>query len=231
MAFKRKLLVVILIVFLLINLYVTNLRILADIRITRVITTCVFFIFYIYCNGIKKIWLFYALLGFLISDFALIYYEKPIYNKANSILSIISYWFIIKHYFKNTILKIGKKNALFYSILAVVCCFCLFLILNSIHHKLHDVFNTFLLFIYGITLITVCVLAASYNSKFGIMRSTYFVFFVFAFSLSDFCAVLAYYFDFYALFFLNRTIYIFALFFVINYVLTKPEIKENYLVE
>ena len=229
---KSGLLVIVLLLALVINIYIINFYTLFESRLSRLLTVLVFFIIFLYYKGYKEIWVLMALSCFLISNFFMMDYEHPICNKLTSLISISGYWFLIYHVIKKV--EIGKFNyrlIIIYMLLIIINFYGWYLIFDSIYYLLDDDFQKLIIFAYGTTIITTCVVAANYNYKYGLGRSIYFAFFVFAFAISDFCAVLAYYFKFDMLYNLDRPIYLFALCFIVLYVSTKPDTNKNYWIE
>jgi len=151
----------------------------------------------------------------------MIYYEVPFYNKLTSIITICGYFSLIYHVLNG--MTIGRINAIlivFHAFFVLLYFYGFYQIMNNIEAKLDDYFQRIILYLYGTTIITVCAFATNYKK--GITKSMYFIFFVFAFSFSDFFAVLAYYFDIHPLYYIDRTIYICALFFMVHYTLIIP---------
>ncbi|OEJ98904.1 hypothetical protein A8C32_06865 [Flavivirga aquatica] len=232
MNLKGKLLVVISLILFLINIYIINAYGFFEIRVIRIITILIFFVVFLFYKGYKEKWVFISFLCFLVSDILLIYYEDPVYNKIISIIAISGYLALIYHVLKKTrVAKIDIRSVFIYGFLIALNIYTLDKILNSITGALHDVFQKYLLYIYGTAIIITCVFAANYNYKYGIRKSMYFMFSVFGFGFADLCAVLAYYFHFNLLIYLHRLIYIYALFFIVTYILIKPDKVKNFWVE
>ncbi len=225
---SKSILLITVFTLLVINLFIINLFTLHESRIIRVASTLTFFTLFIYYKGYKETWVFIAFICFLISDYLMILYEIPFCNKLTSVLTIFGYFSLIYHVLKRKIKhKTNTKKLYFYAFLILLCFYTLFKIINSIEVKLDDFFQKIILYIYGLTIITVCITAA--NHKKGITKSMYFIFSVFAFALSDFCAVIAYYLDFYELYYVDRIIYLFALFFMVHYILIPTDNKDYVL--
>jgi len=228
---KSKSILILIITFfilLLISAYVINSYGLLESRIMRVLSTLVFFIFFVSYKGYKEVWVFIAFLSFLISNFLMLFYEVPFCNKLTSILAIFGYFSLIYHVYKTMKIHITNTNLfIFYAFIVLLNFYGLYQIMSNIDAKLDDYLQKFIMYLYGSTIIIVCLFATNYKK--GIKKSMYFLFFVYAFSFSDFCAVLGYYYQYSALYYFSRAAYLFALFFMVRYILTMPDDNNNLL--
>ncbi len=215
-------------ILLLINVYVISSYDLMESRIMRLLSTFVFFLLFIFYKGYKEIWVFTTFLCFLISNFIMLFYEIPFCNKLTSILAICGYSSLIYHIYSKINKSITSTNLfIFYAFMVLLNFYGLYQIMTNIDTKLDDSVQKLIMYLYGSTIIIACVLATNY--KRGIKKSMYFLFFIFAFSFSDFCAVLGYYYHYSVLYYSSRAAYLFALFFMIHYILTVPDNKDYLL--
>ena len=100
---------------------------------------------------------------------------------------------------------------------------------SFIAYKLHDDFQLFILYLYGVVLILACVFAGHYYFTSYTTNAMYYMYYVFGFALSDFFTVLAYYFDINLLFIPGILFYLFAFFFMVRYAIQdfKEVVKLN----
>lgn len=232
MNFKEKLLAVCLFILIIINFIVIYTFTLLESRIVRLLGTLLFFIIFLIYKGYKERFISVAFFVFLVSDVFMIFYEKSLYSKLTLITSMISYIVLIYHIF----LKIEKTQLklhliVIYLFLIGLNFYSLHQILLSIDHLLHDNFQKISLYFYGTIVITVSAIVVGYTGKQGLLKSMFCKFFVFGFCFADLFAVLAYYFDLYYLYYIDRLIYLFSLFFMVNYILVNPENDKKLLIE
>ena len=203
---------------LLINVYIISFYSLFESRIIRVITVIAFLVLFFIFKGFKNKTILISLLCFLLSDVFMIFYENTLSNKLTFVLSIIGYFNLVVYLFRNKHLK--KVNNYFLVLILILITlnvFGLYQLIDAIAYKLHDGLQEVILYLYGLVIVSLCVFTANYNFSVNTKQSMYFMYFVFGFAFSDFCAVLAYYYNFQQLYYLDRFTYIFALFIMVKY--------------
>ncbi len=227
MRFNKKTLLIISIILFLINAYVTLSYTLIESRMMKLISAVIYFILFLFYKGFKNKSILLAISCFLVSDIFLIYYEKLSSNKLTSLIIIIGYIILIGHVFKRVQLKkINKYLLAFFAILILLNSYALYEVLKSLEYRFYDSLQQIIFYTHGIVIIALCAVAANYNFVYNTNKSMYFMYFSFAFAFSNLTAFLAYYYDTSIFFVLSRFLYVFAFFFVVNYVTVAHEKDE-----
>ncbi|MDO6598352.1 hypothetical protein Q4512_15650 [Oceanihabitans sp. 2_MG-2023] len=125
--------------------------------------------------------------------------------------------------------KVNKLLIAFFVIIISLNFFFLDQLIRFITYKLHDDLQQIILYFYGIILVLSCVFAGHYNFTTNTTKAMYFMYFVFGFALSDFFAVLAYYFNINLLYVPATSFYFFAFFFIIRYAIHDYKEEEQVL--
>ncbi len=196
-------------------------------RIVRVFSVFLFILLFIINKRYKGPLIFSVLILLFLSDI-LVTFKEIFIHRAGMIINIIVYLVLLVHVLITQ--KTKKLNNLvmgLYAFLVILNTYTLTIMLRdeTDHSK------KILLFIYGTVMITTCLLAGSYTIKSNIKKSMYFKLCVFGFCFSDLCAFLAYNFDVHAMFYLDRTVYVFSLYFMTKYAMEPMCDKDNLLID
>jgi hypothetical protein len=231
MRYTTKTLITISIVLLLISTYSIYYKHLQLSRILRLTTATSFFIFFLLNKGYKYYRLLFVFICFIISDAFMLFYENIILNKLTSLVTIIGYLTLISIIIKKVQIKnLNKYIISFFIVLILFNLFKLHSIINTISHVLLDFVQESLLYIYGISLISICALSVNYNFKENTKKSTYFMLTAFSITLSDLCAFIGYYHKIYSIYYADRIFYILSFYFLVRYTLQLSQKEDKPLI-
>lgn len=187
-------------------------------RIIRLVSTILFFLFFILNKGYNKSLLLIAFALFLVSDISMLRYEELIYNRLTFITTILAYSFIAIHIFpKIKLLKNNKWVFIIFSLVLIVNTLMLNELIHMVEFKLIDKIHEILFYVYGVAMIVMGLFAANYNFRYNSTQSTLCMYFVLGFILSDIFAVMAYYLNFEVFYFPDRIFYILGISVLVSY--------------
>ena len=209
---KKLILTIVSVILLVINLFVIYKYDVAESRIIRLASTALLFLVFLAFKGFKNKTVLAAFIFFLISDIFIQKYEDPLYNKLTFITTIIGYSILALHILPK--LSFKKTNKLLITIFAIVVLintYMLYELIHMVEFKPIDKTQEFLFYIYGVAMITMGLFGGNYNFRYNSSQSTFCMFFVFAFILSDISAVMAYYLNVTVFYHPDRFFYILGL--------------------
>jgi hypothetical protein len=173
-----------------------------------------------------------AISCFLISDVFLLFYEELSSNKLTSLLIIGGYIVLIGHVFKRVRLKkINKYLIVFFTFLILLNVYALYEVLKSLEYRFYDSLQQIIFYTHGIVIIALCAVSANYNFVYNTKKSMYFMYFSFGFAFSNLTAFLAYYYDVSTFYLISRFLYIFAFYFIVNYVVLDHQKEGDFPLE
>jgi len=218
MSFEKKTLLILSLLLLVINIYVIATCSVFERRLVRLISVFSYFLLFMFFKGYKNKAIGIVFVSFLISGFFMLFYEDSLFNKLTSVCSIIGYLVLLRGGLKKVqFKKVNKFVVVFFGILISLNLFFLDQLIHLITYKLQDGLLQIILYLYGVVTILACVFAGNYNFTTNTTKSMYYMYFVFGFVLSDFFAVLAYYFEIKMLYLPEICFYLFAFFFMVRY--------------
>ncbi len=187
-------------------------------RIIRLVSTILFFLFFILNKGYNKSLLLIAFALFLVSDICMLRYEELIFNRLTFLTTILAYSFIAIHIFpKIKLLKNNKWVFIIFSLVLIVNTLMLNELIHMVEFKLIDKTHEILFYVYGDAMIVMGLFAANYNFRYNSTQSTLCMYFVLGFILSDIFAVMAYYLNFEVFYFPDRIFYILGISVLVSY--------------
>ena len=187
-------------------------------RIIRLVSTILFFLFFILNKGYNKSLLLIAFALFLVSDICMLRYEELIFNRLTFLTTILAYSFIAIHIFpKIKLLKNNKWVFIIFSLVLIVNTLMLNELIHMVEFKLIDKTHEILFYVYGVAMIVMGLFAANYNFRYNSTQSTLCMYFVLGFILSDIFAVMAYYLNFEVFYFPDRIFYILGISVLVSY--------------
>lgn len=231
---KKLILTIIAIILIAVNLFVIYQYEVAESRMVRLFSTALLFLVYLAFKGFKNKIVLAAFVFFLISDVFIQKYEEPLYNKLTFITTIVGYSLLALHILpKLSFKKTNKFLITIFAIVVLINTYMLYELIHMVEFKLIDKAQEFLFYVYGIAMITMGLFGGNYNFRYNSSQSTFCMFFVFAFILSDISAVMAYYLNVTVFYYPDRFFYIVGLALMTAYVIFdfKKEVlfEEDYL--
>lgn len=209
---KKLILTIIAIILIAVNLFVIYQYEVAESRMVRLFSTALLFLVYLAFKGFKNKIVLAAFMFFLISDVFIQKYEEPLYNKLTFITTIIGYSLLALHILpKLSFKKTNKFLITIFAIVVLINTYMLYELIHMVEFKLIDKTQEFLFYVYGIAMITIGLFGGNYNFRYNSSQSTFCMFFVFAFILSDISAVMAYYLNVTVFYYPDRFFYIVGL--------------------
>jgi len=181
-------------ILLLFNIYMISLHEFVHLRLARLVSIGVFFLYYLISNKNRDTTLLLAFICFIIADVCLCFYENMYLNQLKFFFSILGYSLLIKTIYPNIIFKTINKFT--YAILSIILICSISLIitaLNMASHRLFGVFHEVLFCIYGLVLTILLLCNIAYNqSRISIFSNLALGFTTF-FIVADVSLVIAYY--------------------------------------
>lgn len=188
-------------------------------RAMRAITSVVVFIYFLYFLKCNSRWFSTILLLLVVSNLGLVFYGFDFGVLTYTMTSIIIYFLM----FLKALLKIEWKKIQWLEYLAYSLIFvfnlCTF---NYLTEVINPIFNEkwilYMIKLMGISGIVMCLFAGFYNTTRMSFKSAYHMYAAFGFVFSDFCAMLAFYFEMAPelFFFLDRALHLFGLYFLMR---------------
>ena len=219
--------------FLIFSLAVINLAVVfyADLdhsRIFRLLTMSLFFIFYFFKKEFNDKRMTAILLLFILRDIFFQFYEIPWGYKGYMFLGILILTAMTAEILPR--LRGGSVSYLMVGvavILVLANTFTMYSLMDTLSFEFHDELEVGLFYLYGALMIVLGAVAISYNNKYNSTRSLYYVVMVFGFLISDIAALLAYYFGYEKLYYLDRFCFIIGLGLFVNHALNYDRAREE----
>ena len=215
---KSKFLILLCALLCVINVYIINSYGIYESRVIRLISLIILFFTFLLSKGRtnKNILLFFLL--YVIADFLLLKYEIPIINKLNTFFTLGAYFTLIFGVFNKLNFKnLNKLSIFIFLVIVILNVYSIYEILKFVDYDMHDKFQELLLYLYGIVIIILGIVAANYNFSNNLTRSMLFMYAVFSFLLSDISGFLAYYLNLDIFFYPDRVFYLIGLSILVYY--------------
>lgn len=187
-------------------------------RWIRIISCALLFIYVIFISGLKRNLLTAAFVLFLLSALLALQNEVLLVRKINLSVVIIAYLMLILHVLplvKN--LKSDYLQKGVFMVILVLNLVMLHTLTDMEGDKIEDFNQLLLLFLRGVTIIALGVLAFSYSNRYSNAGSTYFLLAVLGIVFSDIFAFITFYLEVYEFVYADRLFYLLGLSFLARY--------------
>ncbi len=229
---KHVLLFVITLVLIATNLMVIKFYEIETSRMIRLLSTFLYFIFFIIY---KKYWIsfvFLSLILFIIRDLFIINYEIPTYKTATFVFTIFAYFSLIYHSVKKlNFSRFSPVILIFVVLLFSVNLFNLYYLAEVLKNGIDNQIQLLLFYIQGGVLLILGFTAYLYYDKYYGKTPLHYLFFVICFVFCDLSGLAAYFYHINSAFYFERFFYIMGLFLLVNFMFTAtiPENEKGYL--
>lgn len=183
-------------------------------RITRILTTSLVFIFFIFKIRHYSFWIYLILILQICSSIGFHYYDMS--NGALLFLaaSLLSYLIItLRVAFSIEWKKIKLFEYIIYLVLFVSNVIFHYSNVTNFEDQIPSALIKYLVYALGFSGMTMCLIVAFFNVTNTNTRSSYYIYATFGFVFADFCSMMAYYYEFFPVrfYFIERSCYAFAL--------------------
>lgn len=188
-------------------------------RLSRLFSICSYFVVFLLFKGYRDKNITFIFILLILADVFNLNYEHIILGKLISITKISAYFLLIKSVFTKLILFKNVKPIL-YVFIGIIIALNLGLAIQTVWNtsdKMNDTLDLVLFLVYGVTIISVVIIAMQYNFRYHTKRSMYFVYFVFGLILSDISWFIAYFLDLILAFYADILFYIIGLYCIVRY--------------
>ncbi len=189
-------------------------------RAMRAITSVVVFIYYLFFLRCNHKWLFTVLLLIILTNIGLVFYGFDYGMLLFTMTSVVVYLlFSLKAFLQLEWMKVKWFEYLSYLLIFAFNLYSFNYLSDIISPLFEEVMMFYMLKLMGFVGITMCLIVGFYNSTRASFKSAYFMYAVFGFVFSDFCAMIAFYFEIapQIFFFLDRGLFLFGIYFLMRY--------------
>lgn len=179
-------------------------------RITRILTTSLVFVFFIFKIRHYSFWIYLILIFQICSSIGFHYYDITYGAMLFIIASLLSYLIItLRVAFKIEWKKIKLFEYMIYLVLFVSNIAFHYSNVTNFGEQIPSDLIKYLVYALGFSGMTMCLIVAFFNATNTNTRSSYYIYATFGFVFADFCAMMAYYYEFFPVrfYFIERSCY------------------------
>jgi hypothetical protein len=197
-------------------------------RLCRLVTgVCAFAYFHMYIK-VKRLWAYLLFTAIIISDIGMMLYERQFASNLYRMSLITTFVILSVAVFKNILWKqISLFEYFTYVFMFLFCAFVFDFTVSNIADLFPDSSCQITIYITGIVGLITCLLFAFYNVVHTSFNSAYITYGVFTLALSNYNALVAYYYQTNAVVFyvLERTMYIVAIYCILRHIFETQKLK------
>lgn len=191
---KKKYIILVTVVLILVNIVAVHQLHLDHVRGLRGVSSFIFLVVFLVFGGAKKKPLLFALLFFFISDIFINRYDELLYNNLTSIASTLGYLFIGYYlYPKFKLVSIKKRVMALFLVIIGISAYMFYEVVGLMSATLKSELHQYLYYIYSLVLLGLLIMVGNYNFRYNSSQSTFCMYFIFAFVVSDLFAAISYY--------------------------------------
>lgn len=221
---KKNLLLILTVVMIVVNIFAIYQYDLQAVRLFRSVTSFIFLVTFVILGGFKKKLMFFALLFFFISDLFINRYDQIVYNNLTSVASTLGYLFIGYYIFpKFKLVSIKKRIVVLFLVIILISAYMFYEVIGLMSASLNNTWHQYLYYLYSLVLLALLILVGNYNFRYNSTQSTYCMFFVFSFVVSDLFAAISYYLGIPMFYYPTRFFYVLGLGLLTAYAVLKFE--------
>ena len=211
------------------NLVVISVSDISDSRWIRLISTALFFVYFIKYSAKINVFILMVLAFMVLRDISIQYYEEPLGHMAFLIFGVLAYGtLILERLPKLKEIRLNKMTLLISLILISANTYTLHILINMLEYRFGSAAHIIVFFTYGALMMIMTFTAVSYNNIYNSTRSLVFVFLAIGFLVSDITSLFAYYFEVDICFYMERLSYLVGLSFTVHYGLsTRIQFREK----
>ncbi|MEH6405900.1 MAG: hypothetical protein V7767_01335 [Leeuwenhoekiella sp.] len=215
-------------ILIILNLLIIGLYDLQVSRAARLFSVIIFSVYYLSVNKPKNLKISLVFIFFIIREIFFQFYETSFGFKIYLLFAFCAYLtLIIDRLPKMNSLRINRGVILVTIVLIIANSYTLLTLMDLLSYSFRDSFEIGLFYLYGAMMIIMGVAAVHYNNKYNSTRSLHFLYFVFAFIITDIASLFAYYFGFEMFYFISRLFFLIALGLLSDYGLNKASAQEE----